>query len=229
VFLHEHDRPQVDIDQIHEIGRQLGAPLSISRGPNGTLVDIHPFAAQPLTEQGVVDVANRVLPDVESRVIGKEYSSHYMQHPEVLQTPEARADPTQSYQAAHDTFWREEPARASNWTPPDDVSRGVRAYYRDAGRRASDFAAAQDAARTIFDAQRTRTAAWSDKYEPRLEAYKQNPAGGGVVRRRPAAADIAALAAAPGGPSIPAQFPQPPPGLVPGVSIPGSPQSNGRL
>lgn len=230
VFLHEHDRPQVDIDRIHELGRQLGAPLSISRGPNGTLVDIHPFAVQPLTNRGVIEAAGQVFPDVDHRVIGKEYSSYYMQHPEVLETPEARADPTKSYQAAHDAFWQQEPARAASWQPSDDVSRGVRTYYRDASRRASDFAAAKDAARAIFDAQRTRSAAWSDEYEPRLEAYRANPAAGGrVVRRRPAASDIAALAAAPGGPSTSAQFPQPPPGLVPGVSFPANPQPNGGL
>lgn len=201
VFLPEEgERGRTPIEQLDAFGRRLGLGLNIARGPTGTLADInhHPDWGRPtpLTQAEVIEAANEAFGAAPARIIARRYNSHYLVHPN---TPDAVADPTQSYDWHLNNFWSG--VHAGDQRPSRDEAGRVRAPDWDAGRRLGDFEGAREEVRGIAAKQRAETQAWIDKYERRITRAAPR---GQPLTGPPPEGPGGALAAN-------AQLPQPPP------------------
>lgn len=171
VFLPERDRAPTPIDQLHQFGRSLALPLNIQRGPTGTLADINigGFEGAAPSHAEVVAAANQAFGDAPFHTIARDYSSHYLTHPE-------HTDPNQpSYDTHLADFWDRQ--HALDQAPRADDPRGIRRADWDAARRLSDFESARSRAREIAAAQQGDIRAWLDKYADRLQPPARTAGG----------------------------------------------------
>jgi hypothetical protein len=198
--------------QVQQFTQALGGhEVSLSRRPNGTLIDVHPvFPDQgPPIEPAIGQVAaatNSAFGQTHpgANIFDRAYSSHYPQHPS--------QNAAENYNTHIDDFW-ESQRNADN----QRLASGLGSPRWGAEERLGAFEAARERARGIAADQRAATQDWIDKWQPRIEKYEANPAGARGRQLRPLAGIGAAGLAGAGYGALtnPAQAGQPPPNLIP--------------
>ena len=141
--------------------------MSVSRAPNGTLIDIHPaFTADgtvPPQLSQIQTAGNAAFGQGKYDAIDKNYTSHYITQP--------------NYEQHISDFWAGEGNGNATPLPYNDRGR-VSGSSWSTEQRASDFEAARQKARDIAQQQRGATQQWIAKWQPKLEQYEQNPKRG---------------------------------------------------
>jgi hypothetical protein len=193
--------------QVQQFQQSLGhgGEVSVSRRPNGTLIDVHPAFPenQAPVEPSLGQVQAAAMgaldqPGRDIHVFPRAYQWYYPEHPS--------ENAVENYDTHINKFWEgQRNADQNNVGGPG----GVRANRWSAEQRAGAFEDARQRARDIAEQQRVATQAWIDKWQPRIEQYEQNPPGARGRQLRPlAAGPLGAL-------TDPAQAARPPPNLIP--------------
>lgn len=156
---------QTTLDQLKQFRSSMGDhEMSVSRAPNGTLIDIHPAFTDngqvPPQLSQIQGAADAAFGSGKYATIDKNYTSHYIEQPD--------------YEQNISNFWNGERNAALQALPHNDRG-GVSSPRWSAEQRASDFEAARQKARDIAEQQRGATQQWIAKWQPRVEQYEQNP------------------------------------------------------
>jgi hypothetical protein len=209
VFVPEPTGAQTPTAQLQQFRQQLGNEISVSRAPNGTLVDVHPSftGGAPPSRDQVVSATNAAFGQTapDAHIYNRAYRSYYFEHPS--------QNPTANYDTEIGDFWKgQRDADTSGGR-----AGGLRKSDWTAQQRASDFEDARQQARAIAATQQQRTNDWSDQWQPRIEQW-ENPGATRGRRLKPLVglAGAGALGAAGyGALDNPAQAAQPPPNFAP--------------
>jgi hypothetical protein len=205
VFLPGEPTPTAQLQQFRQA---IGSEISVRHAPNGTQVDIHPSfeTGQVPSYDQVAGAANGAFGDTASdaHITDRAYASYYVEHPS--------QNAAQNYDTHINDFWQGQ--RDADTSGAD--TRRVGAPNWTAEQRAGAFEDARQQARAIAADQQARTQQWSDKWEPRIQKWEQNPAGRGrQLKPLAGLAGAGLLGAGYGALSNPAQAAQPPPNLIP--------------